>query len=265
MSRPHRCRRRHLTASGPATARSGGREFYVVSVQRNPDSEEPEAPSTEYRIEHRDRVVAVVIERPEITLRVAPVTRRTIPWAVPTTGRRRTAPATRGRRPVPERRRRSGRRPTIPAESMLSRWRRRTVVGCAEAVRRIPGAAHLRATPLVRTPGCVRRRSTGSARSAGSTRPAGSMPWSPRSTGSARPARPRPARPRTARSTGSTRSRTTRPARSAGPRPVGEGPMPSGSWLQRRGIGGLDAHRQCRNADACGNRRTCHALHIHTC
>jgi hypothetical protein len=230
MSRPYRCRRRHLTAAGPATARSGGREFYVVSVQRNPDSEEPEAPSAEYRIEHRDRVVAVVIERPEITLRVAPVTRRTIPWAVPTTGRRRTAPATRGRRPVPERRRCSGRRPTIPAESMLSRWRRRTVVGCAEAVRRIPGAAHLRATPLVRTPGCVRRRSTGSARSAGSTR-----------------------------------SRTTRPARSAGPRPVGEGPMPSGSWLQRRGIGGLDAHRQCRNADACGNRRTCHALHIHTC
>jgi hypothetical protein len=202
---------------------------------------------------------------------------------------------------------------------MLSRWRRRTVVGCAEAVRRIPGAAHLRATPIVRTPGCVRRRSTGSARSAGSTRPAGSMPWSPRfsrpagsrpagsmpwsprSTGSARPARsraagstgsawprsrswtarparpvttraarprtarPRSTRPRTARSTGSTRSRTTRPARSAGPRPVGEGPMPSGSWLQRRGIGGLDAHRQCRNADACGNRRTCHALHIHTC
>ena len=55
----------------------------------------------------------------------------------------------------PSTRRRSGRRPAIPAESMLSRWRRRTVVGCAEAVRRIPGAAHLRATPLVRTPGCV--------------------------------------------------------------------------------------------------------------
>jgi hypothetical protein len=286
MPGPSRRPRRRLTASGLASTRSGGREFYVVSVQRNPESEEPEAPSPENRVEHRDRVVPVVIERPEIALREAPVTRRTIPWTVPTTGRRRTAPATRGRRSVPPRRRRSGRGPAIPAPSVLSGRRRCTVVGGAEAVRHIPGSAHLGTTPVERTSGRVRRlrsarmarparstRSAGSARSARSTRPARSagstrsMPWSarPRTARSTRTARPRPTRSRTAGSTGSAGSRTAGPARSTGPRRVSERPMPRRSGLQRGRVGGLDAHRQCRNADTCGNCRACDALHIHTC
>src|SRR5271168_2579062 len=129
MPGPSRRPHRRLTASGLASTRSGGREFYVVSIQRNPESEEPEAPSPENRVEHRDRVVPIVIERSEITLRDCHVARWTVPWAVP---------AARGRGSVPERRRGSGWRPAIPTPSVLSGRRRCTVVGGAEAVRHIP-------------------------------------------------------------------------------------------------------------------------------
>jgi hypothetical protein len=219
-----------------------------VSVQRNPDAEEPEAPSPENRVEHRDGVVAVVTERPEIGLRDSYIARRPIPSVVPTTGRRRSVPATRGRRPDPVRRGPSGRRPAIPAESALWRRRRRTVVGCTEAVRRIVGAAHLGTTLAVETPRPVWRRrwSTGSRRCrtarssrSGPTRPRMSTgSTGSRSTRATRATGPRPARPR-----------TTRATRAPRPRRVSDRPV-SGSdetrsavhaRLQRRSIGRLDA------------------------
>jgi hypothetical protein len=154
----------------------------VRSVQRNPDAEVPVAPSAEKRIEDRKGVVAAVIERPKIGLCVAYVARRPIPSGVPTTRRRRSVPAARRRRAIPVRRRPTGRRPAIPAESARRRRRRRAVVGCAEAVRRIPGAALLRTAAVVETSGPVRRRrrssrparATRSVRSARFTRPTGS-------------------------------------------------------------------------------------------
>ena len=109
----------------------GAASVEVASVQRNPCSEEPEAPSTEYRVEYRNRVEAAVIERPEIGLRQTYVARRPIPSRVPTTRRRRTVPATRRRWAVPVGRRPSGRRPVIPAEAALRPHRLQDVrAGC---------------------------------------------------------------------------------------------------------------------------------------
>src|ERR1700761_6169948 len=124
MSRQKRHLSKRLLAFGPATARSKGQEFYVVSVQRDPETEEPEAPSPKDRTEHRNCVVPVVIERPEITLRPSYVAVRPVPWAFPPTGGRAPPPAAGGRGSAPPRRRRPGRSPAIPAPSALW-WRRR--------------------------------------------------------------------------------------------------------------------------------------------
>ena len=143
-----------------------------TSVQRNPDSEEPEAPSAEYRVEHRCGVVAVVREWSKVALRVADIACRAVPARVPASGRGRSVPASGRRGPVPVGWWRTGRRSTVPAESARWRRRRRTVVRCTEAVRRVVGATPFGATAVVETVLDVRRwwRSTGTTRSAGAMR-----------------------------------------------------------------------------------------------
>lgn len=218
--------------------------FYVASVQRNPVTEVPEAPSTENRVENRNSGVAAVIERPEVALCLEYPAVRPVPRVVPTTGRRRTVPATRRRGAVPVRRRPTGGRPIIPAEPSRWRRRRRAVVACAEAARRIPGTAHLRITAIVSAP---REIALWSAR----PRPASSRP------ASSRPARPRPPRPRSMRRSARSRSpRTrprTRPARSwrVRGRPVPRSAKTRSALLTKRGrlewggVGQLSAYRQC--------------------
>ncbi len=204
-----------LPASGPVKHGPNAGSFYVASVQRNPHTEVPEAPSTKNRIEDRNGGVAAIIARPEVALCLGYAAVRPIPPVVPTTGRRRTVPATRRRRPVPVRRRPTGRRPIIPAEP--SRWRRRrpAVVACAEAARRIRGATHLGITPIV---SALRHRS---ARPRSLPRP---LSRSARSRPLSRSARSRPlSRPlsRSARSRPLSRSARSRPlSRSARSRPL---------------------------------------------
>ena len=130
----------------------------VRSVQRNPVAEEPESPSTEDRVEDRNGVEAAVIQPPEI----APVRNRCRARGRPIDGSIRpevAAVPTAGRRwPVPVGWRRSGRRSTVPSETVLRRRRRRAMVGCAEAMRRVPGAAPLGVTPIELTLRSIRRR-----------------------------------------------------------------------------------------------------------
>ena len=219
---PIHCPHKRLPASGPVKHGPDAGSFYVASVQRNPDTEVPEAPSTENRIEDRNGGVAAIVARPEVALCLGYAAVRPVPPVVPTTGRRRTVPATRRRRAVPVRRRPTGRRPIIPAESSRWRRRRRAVVACAEAARRIRWG---------HPPGHYpdRKRPSASVRQA-PVRPVPVRPVPGHPVHPGPPVHPAPAtRPRSTRSPRSARSRSTRSRSARSPRPPGPpGPAPPG-------------------------------------
>src|SRR3978361_1631014 len=95
--------RRHLTATPHDPS-------IRMSEQRYPEAEEPEAEATEGRVEDGHGGVVAGGEEPEVPAAVVDVTGRSVPLAVPTTGRRRAIPATCWRRAVPVRRRATWRR-----------------------------------------------------------------------------------------------------------------------------------------------------------
>src|SRR5580693_3560717 len=147
----------------------------VVSEQRDPDTEVPEAPTAKVRTEAWNGRVVVVIERPEVTLCAVYIALRPVPPAVPATRRRGAIPTTRWRRAVPITRSGARRRAVIPTEPSLSGRTRCAVVGCTEAARRIPGTTHLRITAIERSPRRERSvvRATGSTGAARATRATG--------------------------------------------------------------------------------------------
>jgi hypothetical protein len=159
----------------------------AASLQRDPDSKEPEAPTTHVGSPNRNGSVVVPVERLVVAPRLIDVTRRSVPSAVPATRRRRTVPAALRGRTIPIARRSARRRAVIPTGSARRRRRRRTVSRCLPAAgRRIARAA-------------LCRWSGGSARSAlwrwsgGSAlrRPSGPLLWG-RSGGSTPWRRSRP-------------------------------------------------------------------------
>ncbi len=133
-------------SSGPAEER----------LQRNPQPEEPEAPTVLVLVEDRHRLVAVVVERLVVLARLVDVSLRATPLTVPATWRRRAVPPTGRRRTVPAVRRTARRWPVIPPCTAVSRRRRRPLPWRPElSGRQVVGVA-LRRTTL-RT---VRRRTT---------------------------------------------------------------------------------------------------------